>query len=203
MLRARRRFSLAAVLGAFLAACVHLPRPQTPFPARPAPAPLEGALPFYAVLDSNLAAADPALSARLRALDAAGDHDGVFTRGDAWAAGEGTQLFADLHVHPFMNRALPFFTGGLDSSRIARSPTTILRTQMNLPTLARSANNVLFASVYVDLFHVTARGRMKAALRQIDAAKTFAAAHPDRVEIAYSAADVRRIVASHRTAIVL
>lgn len=196
---------IAACLAAVLTgACVHRARPLAEPPPAPPPASAPGELPFAQVLDSSLRASDPGLAARLAALDAKGDHDGVFTRGDAWAADPSSQLFADLHVHPFMSEALkPFFRGTPAARRAASSPTAILHTQVTLPLLERGATNVLFASVYVGMMHVTPHGRMKNALAQIAYAKRFAVAHADRVEIALSAADVRRIVASHRIAIVL
>ncbi len=112
-----RASSLLCLL--LLAGCVHRPRPLVPPPPPPAREVDDTVLPFAKVLDSSFAASDPAFSARLGAMDAAGDRDGVFTRGDAWSAGESTQIFTDLHIHPFMAYALrPWFRGAPDSKRI-------------------------------------------------------------------------------------
>lgn len=202
MFRCRASSLLLSLL--LLAGCVHRPRPLVPPPPPPAREVDETVLPFAKVLDSSFAASDPAFSARLGAMDAGGDRDGVFTRGDAWAAGESTQIFTDLHIHPFMAYALrPWFRGMPDSKRIARSPTTILRTQVTLPALRRGATNVLFASVYVGATHVTRRGRLREALKQIEVARKFVREHSGEMEIALTGEDVRRIVAAKKIAIVL
>lgn len=201
--------ALVLLLALVLGACVHQAQPLVPVPPPGTPAPADGTLPLAANLD-ELRAKDPALGEKLAAMDRAGDGDGVFTRGDAWAAGE-PQLFADLHIHPFMRFTLGGIYDGLpDSTRVADDASINVTTQVTIPTLRRGATNVLFASAYVGTL-TTGDDPQKARLRddfeeamwQIGRTKAWIEAHPESMEVARSAEDVERITKNGRIAVVL
>jgi membrane dipeptidase len=70
---------------------------------------------------------------------------------------------------------------------------------MDLPRIERGGLDVQFWSIY--LGRTEGEGRaIKRALERIDAVYAMAARYPDRTEIAYSVADVKRIVASGKLA---
>ena len=218
------RVARAAVAAAALAAatagtgCVHRPTPRVPPPAAKAPAPSD-ALPFAARLAD---VSDPALKERLAAMDRAGDRDGVFTRGDAHAAGDPRAgLFLDLHAHAFMSEALPLWKGLPHSTcgcpeaheaprptdppgcrcDLAHGPSDLTSTQLTFDMLLRGGTRVIVVPVYVGLFHPV--NPMKAALEQLAFIRDYAAEHSDRMGIARSAAEARAIAAEGKIAVIL
>lgn len=201
----RRVFPFVVWVG--LAGCVHYPAPLAAPPASMAPVSDPEVLPFAAKLDAAFEKKDPALFAELSEMDRAGDRDGVFTRGDAWKAGR-PQLFADMHAHVFMADTLgSVYDGRPDSKRLAGKPLTIATTQLTFGSMRRGALNVVVSPIYVPSVIRATRGNrlddFEEALRQAEAAKAFAKAHPAEMEIALTAADARRIAGAGKIAVIL
>ena len=189
-----------------LAGCL-APRPQVPL-LPPAPAVQDAdALPFEQRLDAAFEAREPARFEKLRAMDRKGDADGVFTRGDALAAGT-PQLFGDLHAHPFMEfGAEPFFRGLPSSTRTPSSHLDVLTTQVSFTGLRRGAVNLLFAFAYApDLWPACAKrkeGKLGEVLCQLRKAREFCQRHGHRMAIARTAQEARAIAGSKRIAVIL
>lgn len=199
--------ALAGLLLLFASAGCSAPQPQVPIPPPVKAVPEPGTLPFWQPLDAELEARAPDLFAALRAMDEKGDADGVFTRGDALAAGV-PQLFGDLHTHPFMEfGARPFFRGLPSSSREPWGHLDVMTTQVTFAGLRRGAVNLLFAFAYApDVWPACAKGKegkLGEVLCQLRKAREFCERHGHRMAIARTAQEARAIARSKRTAVVL
>jgi membrane dipeptidase len=112
-------------------------------------------------------------------------------------------LRADLHVHAFMADAFFFFRGRPDETRLARRPGDIFSNQVSLRGWQKAGIGVAFVALYSPPVLHWGRGHLREILRQAAIAAAFARAHEDRVELACTPAEARRIAESGRTALVL
>lgn len=99
----------------------------------------------------------------------------------------------DAHVH-MINRQ--FYKGGDIGERVADG-------QVDLPRAKEGGINAMFFSLYIQEQYYPARQETKHVLRLVDLARRQVAANADKVEFAYTAADVRRIANGGRIAAVL
>ncbi|MBL8237293.1 MAG: membrane dipeptidase [Bryobacterales bacterium] len=99
----------------------------------------------------------------------------------------------DAHVH-MINRQ--FYKGGDIGERVADG-------QVDLPRAKEGGINAMFFSLYIQEQYYPARQETKHVLRLVDLARRQVAANADKIEFAYTAADVRRIANGGRIAAVL
>jgi microsomal dipeptidase-like Zn-dependent dipeptidase len=200
----RSGLALSALLFA-VTACA--PRSQIAVPPPAASARDPGTLPFEQPLDAELEQRAPELFAELSEMDRRGDGDGVFTRGDAMAAGQ-PQLFGDLHAHPFMEYgASPFFRGLPSSSRTPVAPWDVVAPQITFAGLRRGAVSLLFSFAYApSIWPACAKGtegKLGEILCQLRKTREFCELHGERMAIARTADEARSIARSGKVAVVL
>jgi len=198
-------WTMLSAVSALALACA--PRPQIPIPPPTQAIRDSAALPFEQPLDPAFEQRSPARFAELRAMDRLGDRDGIFTRGDAWAAGR-PALFGDLHAHPFLEYGSePFFRGLPSRSRTAVAPWDVLHPQITLEGLRRGAVNLLFAFAYAPSIWPACSngtdGELGEVLCQLRKTREFCELHENRLAIARTADEARAIARSGRTAVVL
>jgi len=109
----------------------------------------------------------------------------------------------DLHVHALMADALFFFRGRPGRGRLAARPGDIFRNQVSLQGWRDGGFGVAVATLYLPPVLHRGSGHLREILRQAAITCEFAAAHPERLEVARSPAEARRIAGSGRTALVL
>ena len=110
---------------------------------------------------------------------------------------------ADLHVHALMADALFFFRGRPGRGRLAARPGDIFRNQVSLQGWRDGGFGVAVATLYSPPLLHRGSGHLREILRQAAITCEFAAAHPERLEMARSPEEARRIADSGRTALVL
>jgi membrane dipeptidase len=110
---------------------------------------------------------------------------------------------ADLHVHALMREALFFFRGRPEGSRLARHPGDIITNQVSIEGWRTAGIGLAMVALYSPPVLHRGRGHLRELLRQAEAAARFARAHEDRIQIARSPEETRRIAGSGRTAIIL
>jgi membrane dipeptidase len=110
---------------------------------------------------------------------------------------------ADLHVHALMGESLFFFRGRPDGDRMARRPGDIFTNQVSLSGWRTAGIGIAAVALYSPPLIHRGRGHLRELLRQAAAAERFARTHEDRVELARTPDQARRIALSGRTAIVL
>ena len=92
----------------------------------------------------------------------------------------------DLHVHALMADALFFFRGRPGRGRLAARPGDIFRNQVSLQGWRDGGFGVAVATLYSPPVLHRGSGHLREILRQAAITCEFAAAHPERLELAQS-----------------